>query len=47
LSSGSSTLSSNKDIRITTPAGSITFRDGSTHGSTPLTVKIFWRQPNC
>jgi hypothetical protein len=42
LSSGSSTLSSNKDIRITTPAGNITF-----HGSTPLTVKIFWRRPNC
>jgi hypothetical protein len=42
LSSGSSTLSSNKDIRITTSAGNITF-----HGSTPLTVKIFWRRPNC
>jgi hypothetical protein len=42
LSSGSSTLSSNKNIRITTSAGNITF-----HGSTPLTVKIFWRRPNC
>src|SRR6516164_6145542 len=42
LSSGSSTLSSNKDIRLTTSAGNITF-----HGSTPLTVKIFWRRPNC
>src|SRR5215472_4900228 len=42
LSSGSSTLSSNKDIRIPTSAGNITF-----HGSTPLTVKIFWRRPNC
>jgi hypothetical protein len=42
LSSGSSTLSSNKDIRITTSAANITF-----HGSTPLTVKIFWRRPNC
>jgi hypothetical protein len=42
LSRGSSTLSSNKDIRITTSAGNIIF-----HGSTPLTVKIFWRRPNC
>jgi hypothetical protein len=42
LSSGSSTLSSDKDIRIPTSAGNITF-----HGSTPLTVKIFWRRPNC
>ena len=46
LSSGSSTLSSNKDINITTSSGNITFHD-ATHGSTPLKMKIFWRRPNC
>jgi len=39
LSSGSSTLSSNKDINITTSAGNITF-----HG--PLKMEISHR-PNC
>jgi hypothetical protein len=46
LSSGSSTLSSNKDIRIPTSAGNTTFHD-ATQGSTPLKMKIFWRRPNC
>jgi hypothetical protein len=46
LSSGSSTLSSNKDIRITTSSGNITFHD-ATHGSTPLQMEISWRRPNC
>jgi len=39
LSSGSSTLSSNKDIRLTTSSGNITFHD-ATHGSTPLKMNI-------
>jgi hypothetical protein len=42
LSSGSSILSSDKDIRIPTT----TFHD-ATQGSTPLKMKIFWRRPNC
>jgi hypothetical protein len=46
LSSGSSTLSSNKDISITTSSGNITFHD-ATHGSTPLKMEISWRRPNC
>jgi hypothetical protein len=46
LSSGSSTLSSDKDISITTSSGNITFHD-ATHGSTPLKMKISWRRPNC
>jgi len=46
LSSGSSTLSSNKDIRLTTSSGNITFHD-ATHGSTPLKMEISWRRPNC
>jgi len=46
LSSGSSTLSSNKDISITTFSGNITFHD-ATHGSTPLKMEISWRRPNC
>ena len=45
LSSGSSTLSSNKDIRITASAGNITFH-GSAHGLAPLTIKI-GRRPHC
>jgi hypothetical protein len=45
LSSGISTLSSNKDITITNSVGNITFH-GSTHGSAPLTIKI-GRRPNC
>jgi hypothetical protein len=46
LSSGSSTLSSDKDIRIPTSAGNTTFHD-ATYGSTPLKMKIYWRRPNC
>jgi len=46
LSSGSSTLSSDKDIRIPTSSGNTTFHD-ATQGSTPLKMKIFWRRPNC
>src|SRR5262249_36625442 len=40
LSSGSSALSSDKDIRIPTSTGNTTFHD-ATHGSTPLKMKIF------
>jgi len=44
--SGSSTLSSNKDITITNSVGmNITFH-GSAHGSAPLTIKI-GRRPHC
>jgi len=43
LSSGSSTLSSNKDITITNSAGNITFHG---FGSTPLQIQISHR-PNC
>src|SRR5262249_36082148 len=46
LSSGSSTLSSNKDISITTSSGNITFHD-ATHGSMHLKMEISWRRPNC
>ena len=45
LSSGSSTLSSDKDITITNSVGNITFH-GSAHGSAPLTIKI-GRRPHC
>jgi hypothetical protein len=45
LSSGISTISSNKDITITNSVGNITFH-GSAHGSAPLTIKIA-RRPHC